>query len=113
VIVELAALRLYGHHGANPEEREEGQWFLFDVWVEVGDAGSSDRIEDAVDYRKIAAAVQEVSDGTQFHLLEALGTAVVDALLDRFEIDWARVRVRKPDVALPVEYSAVTVERRR
>jgi 7,8-dihydroneopterin aldolase/epimerase/oxygenase len=113
VIVELEGLRLYGYHGVNPQEREDGQWFLFDVRLEVGDAGLSDRIEDAVDYREVAAAVEEISATTKFHLLEALATAVADALLDRFPIEWARVRVRKPDVALPVEHSAVTAERRR
>jgi dihydroneopterin aldolase len=114
VIVELAGLELYGYHGVKPEERRDGQRFLFDVRLEVGDAGLSDRIGDAVDYRDVAAAVQEVSDGTPFHLLEALAAAVADALLTRFpNVQVASVRVRKPDVALPVEYSAVTVERSR
>ena len=113
MIVELAGLELYGYHGVNPEERHGGQRFLFDVALDVGDAGLSDRIEDAVDYRDVALVVREVSDGTQFHLLEALAAAVVDALLERFPVESATVRVRKPDVALPVEHSAVTVERRR
>jgi len=113
VIVELAALELYGYHGVNPEERHGGQRFLFDIQLEVGDAGLSDRIEDAVDYRDVAATIREVSGGTQFHLLEALAAAVADALLERFAVEWVSVRVRKPDVALPVEHSAVTVERRR
>ena len=113
MIVELAALELYGYHGVNPEERHGGQRFLFDVQLEVGDAGLSDRIEEAVDYRDVAATIREVSGGTQFHLLEALAAAVADALLERFAVEWVSVRVRKPDVALPVEHSAVTVERRR
>ena len=113
MIVELAGLELYGYHGVNPEERHGGQRFLFDVRLEVGDAGLSDRIEDAVDYRDVAAIVREVSVGTQFHLLEALAAAVADTLLERFAVEWVSVRVRKPDVALPAEHSAVTVERRR
>jgi dihydroneopterin aldolase len=113
VIVELGGLELYGYHGVKPEERRDGQRFVFDVWLEVGDAGLSDRIADAVDYRDVAATVKEVSEGTRFHLLEALAAAVADALVERFAVESARVRVRKPDVALPVEYSAVTAERRR
>ena len=113
MIVELAGLELYAHHGVNPAERRSGQRFLFDVGLEVGDAGLSDRIEDAVDYRVVSAVVREVSDGTQFHLLEALAAAVADALLERFPVESVRVRVRKTDVALPVEYTAVTLERRR
>jgi 7,8-dihydroneopterin aldolase/epimerase/oxygenase len=114
--IELHALELFGRHGVEPEERERGQRFVFEVVVEVGDEAVSDRLEDAVDYRGIARAVREVSDGRQFALLEALAAAVADELLARFApIRRARVQVRKPEVKLdpPVEYSAVTVERSR
>ena len=113
VTVELAGLEVYGYHGVNEDERRDGQRFLYDLALDVGGAGLSDRIEEAVDYRDVAACVREVSEGRRFHLLEALASAVVDALLERFPAESARVRVRKPDVALPVEHSAVTLERRR
>ena len=111
--IELAGLEVFGYHGVNEEERRDGQRFLYDVELEVGDAGSSDRIEDAVDYREVAGCVREVSESRAFHLLEALAAAVADALLDRFPVARVRVRVRKPDVRLPVEHAAVSVERSR
>ena len=114
--VELAGLELRGCHGALPEEREAGQRFLFDVWLDVpDDAAGTDRLEDAVDYRDVAAAVRRVSDGRAYHLLEALAAAVADELLARFPITRARVRVRKPDVRLdaPVDWAGVSVERLR
>ena len=114
--IELAGIRLHGHHGVNPEERRDGQTFLFDVWLEVpGTMGATDRIEDTIDYREVATLVREISDGRAYQLLEALAAALADALVDRFPVDAARVRVRKPEVRLdpPVEHSAVTVERRR
>jgi dihydroneopterin aldolase len=59
--------------------------------------------------------VQEVSGGRQFQLLEAMAAAVADALVARFPLEGARVRVRKPEVRLeaPVAWTAATVERRR
>ena len=114
--IELAGLELFGYHGVNPEERRGGQTFVFDVWLEVPDGtGASDRIEDTIDYREVAALVREVSDGRAFELLEALAATLVEEFLARFPVDAARVRVRKPQVRLdpPVEHSAVTVERRR
>ena len=115
MIVELRGLELHGFHGVLDEEAERGQRFLFDLRLEVGDAGLSDEIDDAVDYRDVVAAVREVSDGTRFRLLEALAAAVADALLERFPVASVRLRVRKPDVelALPVEHAAVVVERER
>ena len=61
------------------------------------------------------AAVRGVSHGSTFSLLEAMAAAVADELLARFELESARVRVRKPDVKLeaPVAWTAATVERRR
>jgi 7,8-dihydroneopterin aldolase/epimerase/oxygenase len=116
ITVELAGLELFGRHGALEEERREGQHFLFDVWLDVPDeAASSDRLEDAVDYRDVVAAVREVSDGRAYTLLEALAAAVADMLLARFRAERVRVRVRKPDVRLaaPADYAAVSVERAR
>jgi len=113
--LELHGLEVQGFHGALPEEREHSRRFLFDVWLAVPEAALSDRLEDAVDYRDVAAAVREVSDGNAYHLLEALAAGVADELLTRFPVERVRVRVRKPDVELdpPVEYSAATVERSR
>jgi dihydroneopterin aldolase len=115
ITVELRGIVLHGRHGVEARERERGQRFLFDVWVDVDESALSDRIEDTVDYRAVADAVREVSDGRAYALIEALAAAVADELLERFPIDRARVRVRKPDVDLdvPVDWSGATVERSR
>ena len=109
--IELIGLELHGRHGVLDEEAREGQRFLFDVTLDVESAASTtDDIEDAVDYREVVALVREVSQGRRFNLLEALAQATADALVGRFPIRRAQVRVRKPDVALdaPVEFAAVT-----
>jgi dihydroneopterin aldolase len=111
--IELAGLEVFGYHGVREDERRDGQRFLYDLELDVGQAGSSDRIDDAVDYREVAACVRDVSESRAFHLLEALAAAVADALLDRFPVARVRVRVRKPDVRLPVEHAAATIERSR
>ena len=113
MIVELHGIELRGFHGVLEEERRDGQPFLYDVELEVAERGASDRIEDAVDYREVAATVREVN-GRQFQLLEALAGAVADTLLARFPAERVKVRVRKPEVrlaGLTVEHSAVTIER--
>jgi dihydroneopterin aldolase len=115
--IELAGLELHGFHGVLEEERREGQRFLVDVWLEPLDdtAGTTDRIEDAVDYRDVVELVREVSDARAYHLLEAFAAALADTLVERLPLARARVRVRKPDVrlALPVEHAAVVAERSR
>ncbi len=98
IAVHVHDLRLFGRHGVGDEERERGQEFLFDVDLEVGERGTSDRLGDAVDYAEVARTVQEVSDARSYALLEALASAVADELERRFAPERLRVRVRKPEV---------------
>jgi dihydroneopterin aldolase len=113
ITVELAGVELFGHHGVEEEERQQGQLFLYDLWLDVSDTALSDRIEDTVDYRGIVSCLRETSEGRQFSLLEALAAAVADAIHERFEVERVRVRVRKPEVRLelPCDYAAATAER--
>lgn len=115
--IELRGLVVFGHHGYLEEERRLGQRFLVDLEVdEVGDAATTDDIDDTVDYRRIAGLVREVFAGPERQLLEGLAGAVADGILERFaSVERVRVRVRKPDVVLdpPVEFAAVIVERER
>jgi dihydroneopterin aldolase len=98
ITVEVRDLALHGRHGVHAHERELGQEFVFDVVLEVGDRGASDRLEDAVDYREVTRVVQEVNDAAAYDLIEALATAVADALYERFSPEAVRVRVTKPAV---------------
>lgn len=111
--IELRGLELYGYHGVHDYERENGQRFVYDVELEIGERGSDDRIEHAVDYSRVAGTVREVADG-RFRLLEALAAAIADRLFAQFEPEWVKVRVRKPDVkpaGIDLEFAAVTAER--
>jgi 7,8-dihydroneopterin aldolase/epimerase/oxygenase len=110
--VELKGLELFGYHGVDEEERRNGQTFLFDITYDVPEE-IEDRIEDAVDYRRVVETVREVSDGHVYNLLEALAAATADAILERHPVEAVRVRVRKPAVDLPVEHTAATVWRGR
>jgi dihydroneopterin aldolase len=114
VVVEVEGLEVFGRHGVEPEEREHGQVFLFDLRLDVGDSALSDELADAVDYVEVAECVREVSDGRVFNLLEPLAAAVADAIAARFPVERVRVRVRKREVrpaGLAVAWTAASVER--
>ena len=98
ITVHVHDLRVFGYHGVHEVERIAGQDFIFDIDLEVGNRGVTDRYEDAVDYVTVAATVKEVSDERRFHLLEALASAVADELERLFAPDCVRVTVRKPAV---------------
>jgi len=93
--IELVGLVVFGHHGYLEEERRLGQRFLVDLWVEVEEsATASDRIDETVDYRRLAGLVREVFSGPERLLLEGLAGAIADGILSRFA---AVERVRVDD----------------
>ena len=108
--VELHGLEVFGHHGASEEEQERGQTLLWDVAYRVEEVARDD-LSATVDYVEVARCVRDVSDGQRFRLLESLAGETADALLARFPVQWVRVRVRKTELDLEVEYAAATVER--
>lgn len=114
--LELRGLEVPGRHGVGDAERQLLRVFRYDIDLAVPDAALSDRIEDAVDYRQVAACIKEVSDGRSYHLVEALAAGVADAIVERFGVEWVRVRVRKPALVvsgLTLAESAAVVERAR
>jgi dihydroneopterin aldolase len=113
VVVELVGLEVFGRHGVDDAEREQGRTFLYDVALDIP-TPTFDLLEETVDYRAVAACVREVSDAREYRLIEVLAGAVADELAARFPATRVRVRVRKPGISpagLTVAYSAATAER--
>ncbi|MBA2360227.1 MAG: dihydroneopterin aldolase [Actinobacteria bacterium] len=111
--VELVGLEVFGRHGVDDDEREQGRIFLYDIALEVAEPGE-DGLEATVDYRAVAACVRDVSDSREFRLIESLAAAVAGELAARFPAERVQVRVRKPGIApagLAVQYSAATAVR--
>ena len=110
--VELDGLEVFGYHGVLGREQRDGQLFLFDVELEVGDRGATDRLEERSTTRRSRTRSAR-SSARRFDLLEALATATADAAATSASAG-ARARARSQAGragGMPVEYTAVTVER--
>jgi dihydroneopterin aldolase len=113
VTIELVGLEVFGRHGVEDAEREDGRVFLYDVALVVPEP-AADELAGTVDYRAVAACVREISDARSYKLIESLVAAVADELAARFPAERVRVTVRKPGIApsgLAVQHSAATAER--
>jgi dihydroneopterin aldolase len=116
--IEVRGLRVVGVHGALPEERERAQPFELDldVWGDIGEAATSDRLSDTADYAILATRAAQVVATTSFSLLEALARAVADALLEadaRVQAVAVTVRKLRPPLALDVDSVGVRLVVRR
>jgi len=93
----LEGMTFFGHHGLYPVERELGTHFTVDAELELDLSvpGSSDRVEDTVDYRDAYRLVREVIEGEACHLVEAIAERVAGRLLTLERVHRVRVVVRK------------------
>jgi dihydroneopterin aldolase len=111
VIIEIHGVEVFGRHGVNEDERRDGQQFLVDVTLEMPEP-AEDSIDATVDYRAVRDTVRELSDVRSYKLLESLALAAAEAIVARFEVDAATVRVRKPGIAW-ADWTAATASRAR
>ena len=51
----INSLRLFAYHGVNPEEQEDGQFFILDIEADIplSKAGESDDLNDTVSYAQM------------------------------------------------------------
>lgn len=110
--VQIMGLQVDAHHGVHAQERRDGQRFVVDVVLDVDTqiAARTDNLDDTIDYAQLVTDVAEMIRSTQFHLLEALAAHVADQLLVQERVAAVRVRITKPNVELPEEVEAVSVQ---
>ncbi len=84
--------------GVDDEERREMQDVLITVALHAAlrRAGQSDRLEDAVDYRRIKKEILAAADGSRYRLVEALAEKVAALCLAHAGVERVDVTVEKP-----------------
>lgn len=92
----------YGYHGAGPEERALGQRFVVDLeaGADLAPAGRSDDMAETVDYGELYRVVREVLEGAPLRLLEAVAEQIAAGTFAFERVQWVRVRIYKPGVAI-------------
>ena len=111
--IRLTGIRCYGYIGLLPEEQVLGQWFEVDLtlWLDLAQAGQSDRIEDTLDYRGAIATVKELIKTAKFALVERLATAIAEAVLQTDErVAQVQIQVSKPAAPIPDFGGKITID---
>lgn len=100
--------------GFRPDERRKRQDVTLDLDLLVlTEAGRTDRIADATDYKRIKDEVLHVVETSRFKLLEALAEAVAGVCLRHDGVHAAEVTVDKPGALRFARSVAVQVRRER
>ena len=114
--ITIKGLEVFAHHGVLPEEREQGQPFLFDIGLSQKKTATpeTDDIADTVDYAAVCDRVVEVATADSYNLLERLAAVIADDILEKFPaVDRVKVRIAKTSPPIPHQVSQVAVMLKR
>jgi 7,8-dihydroneopterin aldolase/epimerase/oxygenase len=116
--IELRGLRITALVGALPEERERPQPLEIDLEIlaDLAAAGSSDRLDDTVDYGAVCDAVEKVFGDGHVALLETVAERIASSVLATdARVTGVTVAVRKlhPPVSQDLATSGVRITRQR
>lgn len=111
-------LKLFCYHGVNPEEKVDGQNFVFDIEasVDLSTPCATDNVDDTVSYAKIIKTVRRIAQSEKNDLIERVAQRIIDALFEEFEkLQAIKIIVKKPEAPIKAEfdYVAVQIERER
>jgi dihydroneopterin aldolase len=116
-IIALEGLSFFAHHGYYPQEREVGNRFRVDVYLQTdfNDAAQSDDLEGTINYEGVYKLVKHVMEGGgKQYLLERLAQRIIDASAAKYpHMKWMRVRISKlnPPIAGDIERVYVELEK--
>lgn len=98
--IALRDIHALGRYGWTSEERAMPQPLTIDLELELdlGRACVSDDLDDTIDYAALHGRIVEIVESSSFALLERLGAAVLDVILEDHRISNATVCIAKPQL---------------
>jgi FolB domain-containing protein len=112
--VFIKDLLLRGIVGVNEDERHKRQDILLNIELvtDLRAAGSSDRIDDAVNYRTVAKQVIALVEASEFFTVEKLATEIARLIVTDYPVGEVTVTVEKPGALRFARSVGVTITRR-
>ncbi len=111
--IRIVNLQIEAAHGVHDFEKENPQLFAFDIdlYLPLDKAGTTDRIDDTVNYSQVCAITREFVLGNCFNLIETLAHRLALLLLESYpQVCEVTVEVRKPDAPVKARFDCMAVE---
>ena len=111
--IEIHDLLLRCIVGINPEERVKKQDVIINLTLygNMRQAGLSDDIEDAINYKSLTKRVIDHVEESSFFLVEKLAHSIAEIAVCEFGVDQAIVSVEKPGALRFARSVGVVIER--
>jgi len=109
--IHIKGLKLFGYHGLRKAEKEEGQYFIFDIDVAIKSSTFKDEdLSTSINYSDIIRLVKSLNKEKRFDLLETFSSEISKRISESYPL--ARkidVRISKPDPPIKEELENVGV----
>ena len=108
----IRGLKVFGYHGVNPEEKENGQNFILDITMDMDlqKPCQTDCVDDTVSYAKVIKTVIRVMTERSYDLLERVSQRVAEQILQEYlAIQKVEVWLYKPEAPIHADFQDVAV----
>lgn len=114
-IVFIEDLRIETVIGIYDWERKIRQTVALDLEMAFDNTvpAASDRIDDTLDYKRVAKRLIAFVEGSHFELVETLAERCAEIVMREFEVPWLRLRLSKPGAVTGSKAVGVAIERGR
>jgi dihydroneopterin aldolase/D-erythro-7,8-dihydroneopterin triphosphate epimerase len=115
-LIQIHDLMIRAIVGINDDERVNRQDVLINItlWVDTREPGRTDEIDDTINYRSLAKRLIELTEQSEFFLVEKLAAELARLSLEFSEsIERVRISVEKPGAVRFARSVGVTIERTR
>lgn len=112
-IVYIRELEIETIIGIYDWEREQKQIVSMDLEMAADNraAASSEKIEQALDYKAVAKRLIEFIESSEFFLVETMAEKVAEIIMQEFSVPWLKLRVGKPGAVTGSKDVGVIIER--
>lgn len=109
----LTGLNVEATIGVFAWERQIRQKLCIDLEIatDVAGAAEHDRIDDALDYKRVAKYIQDFVFTSEYRLIETLSHDLAKALMQEFNIKWLRLCLNKAGAIRGAEGVGISIER--
>lgn len=109
----IKCLEIYGYHGVNPEEKENGQRFIIDIelYTDISKPALTDNVDDTLSYSAVNKAINRLFNLHKFNLLEKCCDYLCRELFNEFpSLNKIDLTVKKPDAPMKGKFDFVGVK---
>ncbi|MDR1253549.1 MAG: dihydroneopterin aldolase [Oscillospiraceae bacterium] len=106
----IKGMEVFAYHGVNSDENRDGQNFKLNIVIYLN-INESDKIEQTVNYSKVAKLALKVMQEDKYNLIETAAKKVALQILKEFlMVKKVKITLKKPDAPMKLKFDYVGVK---